>query len=390
MMEEKLASRMARLGNETAFDMLVKARTLEKQGQDIIHLELGEPDFNTPSSIVDAGKVALSDGHTHYCAPAGIDELREVIASHIIQSRGVEVNANWIVVTPGAKPIMFFLMLALIEKGDEVIYPDPGFPIYESMIRFVGGTPVPIPLLEDLQFSFSQKMLLSKISSRTKLIIINSPQNPTGGILGEKDLTAVADIAIQNDIMVLSDEIYSNVIYEGKHNSVASIQGMLDRTILLDGFSKGYSMTGWRLGFGVMRPELQVQISKLVTNSVSCTPPFIQKAGVKALEDGDSSIIKMVSEFRERRDFLVKELNQIPGISCLNPHGAFYVFPNVKAFGKSSNEIEDYLLKEAGVALLSGTSFGKFGEGYLRISYANSIENLTEACRRIRKALNNL
>ena len=390
MSDEKLASRMARLGSETAFDMLVKARTLEKQGQDIIHLELGEPDFNTPTTIVDAGKVALSDGNTHYCPPAGIEELREVIASHITQSRGVEVNADWIVTTPGAKPIMCFLMLALIEKGDEVIYPDPGFPIYESMIRFVGGIPVPIPLLEDLQFSFSQKMLLSKISSRTKLIIINSPQNPTGGIVGEKDLMVVADIAIQNDIMVLSDEIYSNVIYEGKHDSIASIKGMLDRTVILDGFSKAYSMTGWRLGFGVMRPDLQVQISKLVTNSVSCTPPFIQKAGVKALKNGASSIIKMVGEFRDRRDFLVKELNQIPRISCLNPHGAFYVFPNVKAFGKSSDEIEDYLLKEAGVALLSGTSFGKFGEGYLRISYANSIENLTEACRRIRKALNNL
>jgi aspartate aminotransferase len=382
----RLANRLNRLGTETAFDVLVKAKALEAEGREIIHLEIGEPDFPTPPNIVQACAQALDQGYTHYCASPGLPELREAIAAEISRTRNIEVTADRVVVTPGAKPIMFYLILALVEEGDEVIYPNPGFPIYESMISFAGGIPVALPLLEKCEFRFDVNDLVSKASPRTKLIIINSPQNPTGGLLTKTDLEAIAGIALQQDITILSDEIYSQIIYAGSHQSIASLPGMLDRTVILDGFSKTYAMTGWRLGFGVMPPVLQPHISKLVTNSVSCTAPFTQRAGLEALANTQAEVTHMVEEFRRRRDFIVKGLNQIPGFRCLFPSGAFYVFPNIKSFGKKSNEFADYLLKEAGVAVLSGTSFGEFGEGYIRISYANSIENLGKAINRIREA----
>jgi aspartate/methionine/tyrosine aminotransferase len=382
----KLAERLTRLGTETAFDVLVKAKALEAAGKEIIHLEIGEPDFPTPPNVIRAATEALQSGYTHYCAPAGLQELREAIASEVSRTRGVHVSSDWIVVTPGAKPIMFYLIMALVEKGDEVIYPNPGFPIYESMINFVGGHPIPLPLLEEYQFRFDVKDLIARVTSKTKLIIINSPQNPTGGLLTTTDVEAIAEIAIQKNITVLSDEIYSRIIYEGAHISIASLPGMLERTVILDGFSKTYAMTGWRLGFGVFPPFLQGHISKLVTNSVSCTAPFAQRAGLEALANTGAEVAKMVDEFRHRRDFVVQRLNEIPGIRCLTPAGAFYVFPNIKSFRRTSSELSDYLLNEAGVALLSGTSFGEYGEGYLRISYANSIENLETATSRIREA----
>ena len=386
-MMEKLARRMGRLGTETAFDVLVKAKALEAQGRSIIHLELGEPDFDTPSNVIRAANAAMVEGHTHYCASAGLAELREAIASHVGETRGVDIGPDWVVVTPGAKPIMFYLILALVEEGDEVIYPNPGFPIYESMIRFAGGTPVPLPLLEEFEFRFHPEHLQSKVSSKTKLMIVNSPQNPTGGLLTEQDLATMADLANEHDVTVLSDEIYSSIIYEGHHHSVASLPQMMDRTVILDGFSKTYAMTGWRLGYGIMRPELQAQISKLVTNSVSCTAPFSQRAGLEALAHTESAVLQMVGEFRKRRDFLVAGLNQIPGVRCLTPPGAFYVFPNIRSFGRSSDEIADYLLQQAGVALLSGTAFGASGEGYLRLSYATSIENLALGSQRMAAGL---
>ena len=386
-MMEKLAGRMGRLGTETAFDVLVKAKALEARGRSVVHLELGEPDFDTPPNVIGAANAAMVEGYTHYCASAGLAELREAIADHVGQTRSVPIGPDWVVVTPGAKPIMFFLILALVEEGDEVIFPDPGFPIYESMIRFCGGTPVPLPLLEEFEFRFDPRQLQSKVSSRTKLMIVNSPQNPTGGLLTENDLEIIADLATRHDITVLSDEIYSSIIYEGAHRSIASIPGMMDRTVILDGFSKTFAMTGWRLGYGVMRPELQTQISKLVTNSVSCTAPFSQRAGLEALAHTGSAVVRMVAEFRKRRDFLVEALNRIPGVGCLKPPGAFYVFPNIRSFGKPSDQIADYLLQEAGVALLSGTAFGASGEGYLRLSYATSIENLAEGSQRIAAGL---
>jgi aspartate aminotransferase len=386
-MMEKLAGRMGRLGTETAFDVLVKAKALEARGRSVVHLELGEPDFDTPPNVIGAANAAMVEGYTHYCASAGLAELREAIADHVGQTRSVPIGPDWVVVTPGAKPIMFFLILALVEEGDEVIFPDPGFPIYESMIRFCGGTPVPLPLLEEFEFRFDPRQLQSKVSSRTKLMIVNSPQNPTGGLLTENDLEIIADLATRHDITVLSDEIYSSIIYEGAHRSIASIPGMMDRTVILDGFSKTFAMTGWRLGYGIMRPELQTQISKLVTNSVSCTAPFSQRAGLEALAHTGSAVVRMVAEFRKRREFLVEALNRIPGVGCLKPPGAFYVFPNIRSFGKPSDQIADYLLQEAGVALLSGTAFGASGEGYLRLSYATSIENLAEGSQRIAAGL---
>jgi aspartate/methionine/tyrosine aminotransferase len=386
----KLAKRLTRLGTETAFDVLVKAKALEAAGKEIIHLEIGEPDFPTPTNVIRAATEALQSGYTHYCAPAGLQELRESIASEVSRTRGVQISSDWILVTPGAKPIMFYLILALVEEGDEVIYPNPGFPIYESMINFVGGTPIALPLREEYQFRFDVKDLIARVTARTKLIIINSPQNPTGGLLTRSDIEAIAEIAIQRDIMVLSDEIYSRIIYEGNHTSIASLPGMLERTVILDGFSKTYAMTGWRLGFGVLPPFLHGHISKLVTNSVSCTAPFAQRAGLEALANTRTDVASMVDEFRRRRDFVVQKLNDIPGIRCLSPAGAFYVFPNIKSFGRQSSEFADYLLNEAGVAVLSGTSFGEYGEGYLRISYANSIENLDKAIHRIREATTGL
>lgn len=386
----RLAERMSRLGTETAFEILAKARQLEAKGKDIIHLEIGEPDFDTPRNIVDAGIKALNDGYTHYNPSAGVTQLRETVAKEISKTRKIEVNADQVVITPGAKPIMFFAILALVNPGDEVIYPNPGFPIYESMINFIGGKAVPIRLREENDFRLDTDELKKLVSDRTRLIVINSPQNPTGGVLTEADLRAIADIALERDIFVLSDEIYSRILYEGSHHSIASFPGMQERTIILDGFSKTYAMTGWRMGYGVMREDLAVLIAKLQTNSNSCTATFTQMAGIQALVGPQGDVDKMVAEFRKRRDVVVEGLNAIPRIRCRIPKGAFYVFPNVNQIGWEVRKLSDYLLNEAGVAVLFGTSFGKYGEGYIRISYANSVENLKEGLSRIEKGLANI
>jgi len=383
----KLAARMSRLGTETAFEVLAKAKALEAQGREVVHLEIGEPDFDTPANIVEAAVQALRDGHTHYTPSAGVPSFREAIANEIANTRDIEVHPDQVIVVPGGKPIMFFVILALCEPGDEVIYPNPGFPIYESMINFVGATPVPIPLRMEKEFSFDIEEFKSLVTDRTKLIILNSPQNPTGGVLSPEDLAAVAEIAQEKDIMILSDEIYSRILYEGQFASIATIPGMAERTIILDGFSKTYAMTGWRLGYGVMPRELAPHIIRLMTNSNSCTAAFTQVAGAEGLTGPQDDAYKMVKAFRQRRDVIVDGLNNIPGFKCLNPKGAFYVFPNIEGTGKTSKFLEEYLLQKAGVATLSGTSFGKYGEGFLRLSYANSIENIEKALGWIKKAV---
>jgi aspartate aminotransferase len=381
--ELRLAERMSRLGTETAFEVLNRARALERQGKEIIHLEIGEPDFETPENIIHAAVEALHAGWTHYGPSAGLPELRATIAEEVSRTRAVEVAPDEVVVVPGGKPIIFFSMLALVDQSDEVIYPNPGFPIYESMIRYVGGRPVPVRLPEERDFAFDVDDLSHLISDRTKLIIINSPHNPTGGVLSRRDLEQMAAAIGDRNIWVLSDEIYSRLIFEGKHHSILSLPGFKDRTILLDGFSKTYAMTGWRMGYGVMRPELAAQIARLMTNSNSCTASFTQIAGMEALSGDQSSVEHMRSEFQQRRDAFVSSLNKIPGFSCRMPKGAFYVFPNVTATGWRSKALADALLEEAGVACLSGTSFGEFGEGYLRFSIANSMENLNRALEKI-------
>lgn len=383
----KLAARMSRLGTETAFEVLAKARALEAQGHEIIHLEIGEPDFNTPANIVEAAIEAIRSGQTHYTPSAGIPELRKAVAEEVSRTRNIPVKPEEVVIVPGGKPIMFFAILALCEEGDEVIYPNPGFPIYESMINFVGARPVPIRLRMEKEFSFDVEELKSLVSPRTKMLIINSPHNPTGGVLSREDLEAVAEIALENDLIVLSDEIYCRILYEGEFASIASIEGMKERTIILDGFSKTYAMTGWRLGYGVMPEGLAVQMAKLMTNSVSCNAAFTMYAGIEALRGPQEEPAKMVEAFRNRRDVIVEGLNSIPGFKCLKPKGAFYAFPNIEGTGRSSRELESYLLNEAGVATLSGTSFGEYGEGFLRLSYANSVENIEKALERIRQAL---
>jgi len=380
----KLATRMQRLGTETAFEVFARARALEAQGRDIVHLEIGEPDFDTPANIIGAGIDALREGWTHYGPSPGLPALREAVAEHVTGTRHTRVNPEEIVIVPGGKPIIFFTILALVEKGDEVIYPNPGFPIYESMIEFVGAQALPIHLREERGFGFDVDDLASGISDRTKLIILNSPHNPTGGVLTEKDVRAIANVIGDRDIMVLSDEIYSRLIFEGEHFSIISIPEFRDRTILLDGFSKTYAMTGWRLGYGVMRPDLAKQISRLMTNSNSCTASFTQMAGVEALHGDQQSVEKMRQEFLSRRDVMVSALNQIKGFRCQKPGGAFYVFPNIEATGWPSKKLAHALLEEAGVACLSGTSFGSLGEGYIRFSIANSIENIEKALERIR------
>lgn len=386
----KLAERMSRLGTETAFEILAKAKQLEAKGKDIIHLEIGEPDFITPRNIIDAGIKALNEGYTHYNPSAGTRELREVVAKYVSKTRNIEVNPDQVVITPGAKPIMFFGIIALVNEGDEVIYPNPGFPIYESVVNLLGAKAVPIRLREENDFRWNIDELKKLVTDKTRLIIINSPQNPTGGILTKDDLKQIADIAISKDIFVLSDEIYSRIIYEGGHHSIASFPGMQERTIILDGFSKTYAMTGWRLGYGVMREDLAVLIAKLQTNSNSCTATFTQMAGIEALDGPQDEVDRMMAEFRRRREVVVEGLNAIPRISCRIPKGAFYVFPNVKEIGWDVRKLSDFLLNEAGVAVLFGTSFGKYGEGYIRISYANSVENIKEGLSRIEKALQNI
>ncbi|MBS7636614.1 pyridoxal phosphate-dependent aminotransferase [Candidatus Bathyarchaeota archaeon] len=385
------ADRMASLGTETAFEVLARAKALERQGKDIIHLEIGEPDFDTPKNIKEAAVKALHAGYTHYVPAAGIPELREAIAEYISKTRKIQVDPEEVVVTPGAKPIMFFAILACVERGEEVLYPNPGFPIYESMINFVGAKPVPIPLKEENDFRLDHEYVKAKITKKTKMIILNSPENPTGGVLTKEDLKVIADCIVnRDDVLVLSDEIYSRIVYEGNHESIASLPGMKEKTIILDGFSKTYAMTGWRLGYGVMRKDLAEKITQLMINSNSCTCAFVQMAGVEALKGPQDSVEKMIAEFRERREVIVSGLNNIKGITCKKPKGAFYVFPNIKGVGKTSKEFSDYLLNEAGVAVLPGTSFGKYGEGYLRISFANSVENIKKALDRISKAVEKL
>jgi aspartate aminotransferase len=380
----QIARRMSRLGTETAFEVLNKARALERQGKSVVHLEIGEPDFDTPANVVEAGVDALHKGWTHYGPSAGLPELRETLAEYVSRTRGVRVGSDEVVVVPGGKPIIFFTILALIDEGDEVIYPNPGFPIYESMIHYVGGRAVAIRLREERDFSLDIEELAALISDRTKLIILNSPQNPTGGILTRREIEQIAQVIGDRNIMILSDEIYSRLLFDGEqHVSIMSLPGMQERTILLDGFSKTYAMTGWRMGYGVMRPDLAAHLTRLMTNSNSCTASFTQVAGIEAIRGDQSSVDHMRDEFQRRRDVFVAGLNQIKGFSCRMPRGAFYVFPNIMRSGWKSKSLADALLEEAGVAALSGTAFGQFGEGYLRFSVANSLENLERALERL-------
>ncbi len=379
----KLAERMSRIGVETAFDVLVQARKLEAQGRSIVHLEIGEPDFQTPRHIIRAAEQALDEGWTHYGPTQGYPDLREAIAEHVSGTRGIGAGPEHVCVTPGGKPIIFFPILALIENGDEVIYPNPGFPIYESMIRFAGGVPVPMPLVEERGFSFDLDLLRRKITDRTKLLILNSPQNPTGGVIPREDMQAIAELVRGRDMLVLSDEIYSRIYYGEPPVSIAAFSGMFEKTIILDGFSKTYAMTGWRMGYGVMPVWLVEAVNKLMVNSNSCTASFTQRAGIAALKGPQQDAERMVAEFRRRRDAFCAGLNGVPGIRCALPGGAFYAFANVRGTGMSSKEFATRLLDEAGVACLSGTAFGEYGDGYIRFSYAASLEQLMEAVRRI-------
>ena len=379
----KLAERMSRLGTETAFDVLVRARALEAQGRKVIHLEIGEPDFATPRHIIEAAKKALDEGWTHYGPAQGFPDLREAIADYVSRTRSIRVGPDHVAVVPGGKPILFFPMLALLEPGDEVLYPNPGFPIYESMIRFLGAVPVPLPLMEERGFALDLDLLRDRLSERTRLLILNSPHNPTGGVLSRQDVEAIADMVRDRDLMVLSDEIYSRIYYDEPPFSIASLPGMLEKTIILDGFSKTYAMTGWRIGYGVMPTWLVAAVNRLMVNSNSCTASFTQRAALAALTGPQDDADRMVAEFRRRRDAFCDALNALPGLRCARPQGAFYAFPNIRDTGFSSGELADRLLEEAGVACLSGTAFGAYGEGYLRFSYANSYENLIEAVERI-------
>ena len=381
----RLADRMNRLEIESAFDVLVKARALEAQGQNIVHLEIGEPDFPSSPHVIEAAKRALDEGWTHYGPPQGLPDLREAIAAYISRTRGVAVSGKNVNVVPGGKPIIFFPMLALIEPGDEVIYPDPGFPIYRSMIQFLDAKGVPVPLVEERGFSFDLDILRASLTPKTKMLILNSPQNPTGGVIPADDLRAIAEMVRDRDIMVLSDEIYSRLYYTPDAPlSIASLPGMLEKTIILDGFSKTYAMTGWRLGYGVMPEWLVEGVNKLMVNSNSCAASFTQRAAIAALNGPQTDVDNMVEKFRERRSAFCAALNEIPGFSCQLPAGAFYAFANVKGTGMPSKDLADLLLEQAGVACLNGGSFGRQGEGYLRFSFANSIENLLEAAKRIK------
>ena len=383
----KLSERMSRLGTETAFEVLVRARALEAQGRNVVHLEIGEPDFDTPAHVCDAGVAALKGGATHYGPSAGLPELREAIAEDSTRRRGAKATPEMVVVTPGGKPIMFFAILALVDPGDEVLYPNPGYPIYESMIRYIGGVPVPVRLLEEKGFALDVDQLCDKVGPRTRLIVLNYPHNPTGGSIPESGLRAIADAAARHGVPVLADEIYSRIIYDGEHRSIAAMPGMEPLAIVLDGFSKTYAMTGWRMGYGVMPAPMAQVVAKLQTNATSCTATFTQLAGIAALKGDQSPVDHMVAEFQRRRDAIVEGLRSIAGFGCARPKGAFYVFPNIAGTGFSSRALADRLLDEAGVACLSGTAFGEFGEGHLRFSYATSMENIQEAIRRIRGML---
>lgn len=386
-----VAARMNDLGTESAFEVLAKARALEAQGKEIIHLEIGEPDFETPRHIVEAGRQAISDGFTHYGPTAGLPELREAIARNSREVRGTDTDPSNIVVTPGAKPIMFYVLLALAEPGVEVIYPNPGFPIYESMIKFAGATPVPMQLLEDKDYHPDLSALPGLITDKTRLIIINSPENPCGSALTKQELETIAEIIKQHpDLYVMADEIYKDILYTGEHYSISSIPDMQERTIILDGFSKSYAMTGWRMGYGILPEELVPHIVKLAVNSVSCAASFTQKAAVAALEGPRDEVEAMVAEFGIRRRLIADGLRSIPGINCPEPEGAFYAFPSIKGTGLTSMEFETRAMKEAGVALLSGSAFGEFGEGYVRLSYANSQDNIQKAISQLDKMVRGL
>jgi aspartate/methionine/tyrosine aminotransferase len=385
------AKRMENLSTEGAFEVLAKAKALEKQGRDIVHLELGEPDFETPQNIKEAAAKAIFAGHTHYVPAAGILELRKEVAEHISKTRKIDVGAEEVVITPGAKPIMFFSILALVNPGDEVLYPNPGFPVYESLINFVGAKPVPIPLKEENDFSLDPEYVKNKITKKTRMIILNFPQNPTGGVVTREQLRVIADCTKDRDnVFVLSDEIYSRIIYEGKHESITQFSGMKEKTILVDGFSKIYSMGGWRLGYGVMRKDLAEIVTKLMINSNSCTCAFTQIAGIEALRGPQKEPEKMVAEFKKRREAMVSGLNDIRGITCRKPQGSFFAFPNTAGTGLKSFELADHLLDKSGVAVLAGTAFGKYGEDHLRISFANSMENINKGLQRISETLNRI
>lgn len=380
----KLAKRMGQIEVESAFEVLARARALEADGRNIIHLEIGEPDFPTPSNIIEAAKQALDEGWTHYGPTQGYPELRCAIAEYVSKTRGILARPEQVCVVPGGKPILFFAMLALVEPGDDVILPDPGFPIYHSMIRFLGATPVPIPLLEHHGFAFDIDALQRGLTDRTKLLILNSPQNPTGGIIPEEQVREIARLVGERDLMVISDEIYSRIYYDEPPFSIASVDGMREKTIILDGFSKAYAMTGWRLGYGVMPEWLVAAVNQLMVNSNSCTASFTQRAGLAALQGSQEPVSRMVEEFRRRRDVFCPAINEVPGFRCALPGGAFYAFANIEGTGMESKKLADLLLNEAGVACLDGAGFGAHGAGYLRFSYANSLENLQEAVRRIR------
>jgi aspartate aminotransferase len=382
----KLAERMHRLGTESAFEVADRARALEAKGAPMIHLEIGEPDFDTPAFIRHAACDALEAGYTHYGPSVGLPELRKVLAERISATRGIDANPANVIVTPGGKPIMFYTIMALVDPGDQVIYPNPGFPIYESMINFIGGEAIPLQLEESRGFSFDVADLAALISDRTRMIIINSPGNPTGGALSRDTLKGIADLAKEHDLIVLADEIYSDIIYEGEHHSILEFPDMVERTVLLDGFSKTYAMTGWRLGYGLFPAPLVPHISRLIINSVSCTSSFSQKAAAAAITGPQDEVHAMVDEFKRRRALIIPALNEIKGLSCIMPQGAFYAFPNITGTGVDSRRYADYLLNEVSVAVLPGTAFGQFGEGYIRISFANSVENLQEALSRIARA----
>jgi aspartate aminotransferase len=381
------AERMNRLGTETAFEVLAKAKALEAQGRDIVHLEIGEPDFDTPDNIRKAAEKAIWAGYTHYGPSAGLMEAREAVCEFFAKDRGVHYTPDEVILTPGGKPIIFLPILALVDHGDEVVYPNPGYPIYESAIKFAGGKAVPLRLSEDRDFRFDIAELEEKVSPRTKMIILNSPQNPTGGVLEMSDLKRIAELAVENDAIVLSDEVYSKIIYEGEHHTIAALPGMKERTILMDAHSKTYAMTGWRLGFAAMPKAIAEKFAKLNTNVYSHATSFVQIAGIEALKGPQDKVDEMVGIFRKRRDAIVEGMNGVKGFKCLKPKGAFYVFPNITGTGVGSQKLADRILNEAGVACLSGTCFGSFGEGYLRFSYANSLENIEKALDRIRGVL---
>lgn len=384
----RFARRMEKLGIVASFEVLAKAKELEKQGKDIIHLEIGEPDFNTPENIKKAGIKAIEDNYTHYSAAAGFSELRGKVAEYTSKTRGIDISPEEVIITSGAKPIMYYGITLFAQKGDEILYPNPGYPVYESIIRFCGAKTIAIPLLGKNKFKIDPKVFKNLITSRTKMIVLNTPSNPTGTILSRKELEMIAEVAIKNDLIVLSDEIYSRIIYEGEFQSIASIPGMKERTIILDGLSKTYAMTGWRLGWGIMNKNIANMMSRLNGNITSCASTISQQAAIQALDGDTSSTDIMLSKFRDRRDFIIKGLNKIPGFKASKPSGAFYAFPNIEKTKMRSVALANYLLDKAGVALLPGTGFGKYGEGYLRISYANSKENLQKALDRIKKAMN--